>query len=164
MTWAEAIDCRYLEDLPFKIELNEFGQLVMTPRTNHQSFLKSKIASLLFEQNTSGTFLFNCCVQTAKSVKVADVVWMSQDFRTAHSSHREIETPLTRAPELCVEVVYPEDYPAEQQEKRELYFERGAQEVWFCLSMGAMRFFNRVGEVESSALFTQFPTKIELDN
>ena len=39
---------------------------------------------------------------------------------------------LGRAPEICIEVLSLSNSPAEMNEKRDLYFEAGAHEVWIC--------------------------------
>ena len=36
MNWQEVCEDRSLQDLPFKIELNEYGQIVMSPASNEQ--------------------------------------------------------------------------------------------------------------------------------
>jgi len=161
MTWAEVIESRFLEDLPFKIELNEWGQIVMTRRTNAQGLLTKNIGALLVDQNVLGKYLLNCSMQTAKNVKVADVVWMSPEFVAKHSENHELQTPMSHAPELCVEVVFPEDYPGATKEKRELYFEQGAHEVWFCSALGEMSFFGPSGEIPQSKIFPNFPSQVK---
>ena len=58
------------------------------------------------------------------------MVWMSAGY------FRELEAKeplvLERAPEICVEVLSPSNSKPEMEEKRALYFEAGAQEVWIC--------------------------------
>lgn len=54
MTWAEVIESPYLQDMPFKIELNEWGNIVMSPASNRHSTLKCKIYDLLKVQKTDG--------------------------------------------------------------------------------------------------------------
>jgi Uma2 family endonuclease len=40
------------------------------------------------------------------------------------------ETPLSSAPELCIEVVSPSNSTKELREKTDAYLDAGAQEVW----------------------------------
>ncbi|MEP6900452.1 MAG: hypothetical protein ABJA66_01805 [Actinomycetota bacterium] len=47
----------------------------------------------------------------------------------------------------------------EMQEKRELYFEKGANEVWDCNEYGEMMFFDEKGELKQSKKFPDFPKK-----
>ena len=47
MQWSEVIDNPYFKDLPFKIELNRYGKVEMTPASNKHGRLKSLIGALL---------------------------------------------------------------------------------------------------------------------
>jgi antitoxin component YwqK of YwqJK toxin-antitoxin module len=47
------------------------------------------------------------------------------------------------------------------KEKRELYFENGAIEVWICNENGDISFYNSEGKLEQSVLFSKFPQKVE---
>jgi hypothetical protein len=47
-------------------------------------------------------------------------------------------------------------------EKRALYFESGAKEVWLCDENGAMSFFNPEKQVAQSELVPNFPLKINI--
>ena len=64
------------------------------------------------------------------------------------------------APALCVEVASESNTDRELIEKRALYFEAGAQEVWFCDLMGNMSFFDPAGPRERSAMCPEFPTEV----
>lgn len=160
MTWAEVIESPYLKDLPFKIELNEWGQIVMSPAANNHGCFQMSVAEILLAQKTDGKVSVECSVQTSKNVKVPDVVWMSAKFIKKHSVGQIMDTPVENAPELCVEVVSPSNSALELKEKRDLYFERGAREVWECSEKGAMKFFGPNGEIARSSLFPKFPRQI----
>ena len=162
MTWAEVIDSPHLKDLPFKIELNEWGQIVMSPASNNHGYFQIKIGAMLDAQKKDGEASGECSVNTRKNVKVPDAVWMSSQFIAAHIVGHVIETPLLKAPELCVEVVSPSNTHAELKEKRELYFEKGALEVWLCSAIGEITFFDRGGEIPNSVLFPNFPKTIAM--
>lgn len=47
-------------------------------------------------------------------------------------------------------------------EKRQLYFEAGAKEVWICDENGMMRFFNDQQELTRSELVPEFPEKVDM--
>ena len=47
MQWSEVIDNPYFKDLPFKIELNRYGKIEMTPASNKNGRLQSLIGTLL---------------------------------------------------------------------------------------------------------------------
>ena len=51
---------------------------------------------------------------------------------------------------------------AELAEKRRLYFEQGAQEVWICDDAGTMLFFAPAGQLSQSQLILEFPLSIEI--
>ena len=54
---------------------------------------------------------------------------------------------LTSAPEICVEILSPSNTQPEINEKRALYFDAGATEVWICNLNGSMSFNFRVGNL-----------------
>jgi hypothetical protein len=80
MTWQEVLERPELQDLPFKIELNEKGKVEMSPATNMHGLLQMMIGSILMQRLPDGVSLSECSVQTLKGVKVADVVWASRGF------------------------------------------------------------------------------------
>ncbi len=43
MEWTEAVDNPLLKDLPFKIELNKFGKLLMSPVSNQHGQIQIEI-------------------------------------------------------------------------------------------------------------------------
>lgn len=156
MNWQEVCNHPSLRDLPFKIETNEWGQIVMSPATNRHSYLQGQIEQLLRQMRTDGTAFPECAIETERGVKVADVAWLSDAFLKAHG----LESPYTAAPELCVEVRSASNSRAEMDEKRGLYLARGALEVWFCGDDGQLRFHDAGGQIAESRLFpglTQVP-------
>lgn len=156
MTWQEVVDEPTLQDLPFKIETNEYGQVVMSPASNRHGRFQTRIAVILDGELTEGEVLTECSVQTIKGVKVADVAWISSEFLDEHG----YETPYQRAPELCIEVVSSSNSRIEMTDKLDLYFQAGAKEVWFCSATGVFRFFARESELAGSTLFPNFPKSI----
>jgi hypothetical protein len=48
-------------------------------------------------------------------------------------------------------------------ERKRLYFERGAIEFWVCGFHGEMTFFDHAGEIPESRLCKDFPKQIVLD-
>jgi Uma2 family endonuclease len=149
MNWQEICDDPLLRDLPYKIELNEWGKIVMSPASSQHSFLQGLIQDVLRRIRQDGFFYKECPIQTSKGVKAADVAWASDSFVREHG----VESPLLKAPELCVEVLSPSNSVGEMAEKRELYFARGAQEVWLCDEQGALAFYDCTGEIPASRLF-----------
>ena len=76
MEWQEVCDNPALQDLPFKIELNRFGQIVMSPASNWKGALQVRIGARLLSDLGSGEVISECSVQTSDSTKVADVAWL----------------------------------------------------------------------------------------
>ena len=156
MTWNEVISDASLRDLPYKIELDGYGQIVMSPASNRHGFFQGEIRSLLKEQAADGRALVECSIDTNDGVKVADVAWLSEGFFAAH----EFITPYPFAPDLCVEVISPSNSDQAMEIKRGLYFSQGAREVWFCNDMGQLEFHNAQGSMKFSQLFPKFPAQI----
>ena len=159
MEWSEVMEMKCLEDIPFKIELNEWGNIVMSPATNRHSFFQGAIVNLLNEQKADGAVFPECSIETSKGVKVADVIWGSTQFFREH----QLETPYGVAPELCVEIRSPSNAMGELIEKMDLYLAKGAREFWICDDEGSILFYGHAGRMDSSTLFPCFPAKIEFD-
>ncbi|MEM6430896.1 MAG: Uma2 family endonuclease [Deinococcota bacterium] len=157
MDWQQVISDPTLADLPYKIELNEWGNIEMSPASNRHSGLQMAIALLLRVHLPNGKSYTEMSINTSKNVKVADVVWGSTRFFEKHG----LETPYTRAPEICVEVISPSNSNAEMMIKKDLYLAKGAQEVWFCSEAGEMSFYDHGGQLETSALCSDFPKVVE---
>lgn len=158
MNWQEVCEHPSLQDLPFKIETNERGEIVMAPVKVVHSVYQGEIAFLLRFQRQGGKVLAECAIKTAKGTKVADVAWAS-DARLAIIKN-EIECSI--APEVCIEVLSLSNTDDEIAEKRQLYFDQGAQEVWICQGDGDFHFYDAKGRCEQSVLFPHFPRHVEI--
>ena len=156
MNWQETCAHPCLQNLPFKIELNAQGQIVMTPVKVYHSAYQGEIIHRLRALLPEGKGLAECAIATRQGTKVADAAWVSSDrFRRIKS-----ETECSIAPEICVEVLTDSNTEAEMAEKRGLYFVSGALEVWLCDGEGRLRFFDSVGEIARSHLAPEFPRQI----
>lgn len=147
MQWAEVVDNPYFENLPFKIELNRYGKIEMTPASNRHGHLQFQIGTLLKRKLKKGEVLIECSVQTTEGVKVADVAWCSKAFIKQYG----YETPYSHAPEICVEVVSPSNSKEEMANKAQLYLQAGAEEVWIVWENGIVDYYDKTGEIEQSA-------------
>jgi Uma2 family endonuclease len=156
MNWQQVCEEPTLQDLPFKIELNEYGQVVMSPASNQHGRLQMRIGTLLSQCVPDGEVISECSVDTGKGVKVADVAWASSAFLAEHG----FQTPYPVAPEICVEITSPSNSSQELAEKRALYFARGAKEVWICDSFGNLDFYGLGGLLPQSSLLGAFPGRI----
>jgi Uma2 family endonuclease len=158
MNWQEVCEHPSLKDLPFKIELDETGKIIMCPVKFDHSLLQSEIMFLLRTLLKGGKPVPECAIKTRKGTKAADVAWLSSEQLT-QARHK---TELEFAPEICIEVMSESNTQKEMAEKRELYFEVGAKEVWLCSENGEMRFFNAEHELIHSECVPDFPLKIEV--
>ena len=159
MEWADILADPSLQDLPYKIETNHRGQIVMSPASNKHGDWQGIILSLLNQNLKEGRALVECSIQTPIGVKVPDVAWRSRAFLDAHSN----EDPYSKAPEICVEVLSPSNTDAEIEEKRQTYFDCGANEVWLCDEQGKVRFFSPAGDIAASGIAPKFPNQLHLD-
>jgi Uma2 family endonuclease len=157
MDWQQVLADPTLADLPYKIELNEWGNIEMTPASNRHSAFQASILILLRELMDEGKSYAEISIDTSKNVKVADVVWVSDAFLDKHG----LETPYSLAPEICVEVVSPGSNHAELMMKKDLYLAKGAREVWFCGEDSQMSFYDHEGKLETSVLCSEFPLMVE---
>lgn len=158
MNWQALCDDPLLKDLPFKFETNRWGKIEMSPATNKHGFFQSLIAQWLLKSAPDGYPITECIIQTADGVKVADVAWASNDFLRRHG----FASPYPEAPEIVVEILSPSNTLAEMEQKKELYFARGAREFWICEESGVMRFYSNHAQLESSHLVAGFPARVEL--
>jgi Uma2 family endonuclease len=160
MEWQEVCENKYLQDLPFKIELNKWGQIVMSPAKPKHSFYQGRIQSLLESILSTGEVMPELAIQTTDGVKVADVVWAS-DERVSIILEEDV---ASIAPEICVEIKSASNTLEEMETKKDLYFEAKAEEVWVCDKNGNLTFFNKQGKLEKSLLVPDFPTQIRRRN
>ena len=158
MNWHDICAHPSLRDLPFKLETDHWGHIVMSPASNRHSWLQSQIQALLRARGQGGYPVVECSVETPAGVKVADVAWASLAFLRRHGT----VNPYPEAPEIVVEVLSPSNSLAELEQKRALYFAGGAREVWLCDADGAMRFHALRRVLERSGLVPAFPDRIEL--
>ena len=158
--WSRALRDPSLRDLPYKIETNEYGQLVMSPQKPKHGHAQARISELLADfAPRSGRRAVEFAIETAKGVKVPDVIWVSEERWSQIPDDAEA-SPI--AAEICIEVLSKSNTAAEIDEKRRLYFDHGAVEVWTCDSTGDVRFFDRSGERAASILVPGFPRHIDL--
>ncbi len=160
MEWREVVEHPDLRNLPFKIETNEWGKILMTPISGTHELYQSEIGRLLKRLEKGGRTSMECPIQTSQGVKVADIVWASTAFLQKHGARILL---FPESPEVVVEVQSTSNFAAEMEEKKLLYFEAGAKELWLCDDEGNMRFLNPEGELERSQVFGDFPKHIDIE-
>jgi len=158
--WQELLTDPELARLPYRIETDRFGRTIMSPPPayRHARYV-GKIIRLLNRLLPDGQTNAETPVLTADGIKVPDATWISPGY----SRELEAKEPLVleRAPEICVEVLSPTNSLDEMNEKRALYFEAGAQEVWICGLDGNLRFYAAPGQqVDASHLCPGFPQEV----
>ena len=156
MTWDEICQHPDLRDLPFRIESNRWGQIVMYPPNNEHYFSQASIRDLLRQHMTGGHCLHEANVVTRDGTKVSDGAWLSDKFFRIHGT----ESTFSQAPEIVMEVQSPSNSMPELLEKKELFLEAGAQEVWIRKRNGAMLFYDQEGLRERSGLCPDFPMRV----
>src|SRR3954463_10841229 len=80
LRWDEVCRDPSLQDLPYKIELNVWGKVEMSPASNRHGRLQAELAAELKRQLPRGTVITECSILTRIGIRVPDVVWASSEF------------------------------------------------------------------------------------
>ena len=151
MDWASVINDPLLRELPFKIELDKWGRILMSPASNMHGSLQFEVGSdIKHASQGHGKIIMECSIQTSQGVKVADIAWASEAFIAEYG----FETPYRKAPELCVEIISPSNSKGEMNEKIALYLAQGAQEVWLVDEDATIQYYCYAGQLAASKLFS----------
>jgi len=156
--WAQILADPQLAKLPYRIETDQHGHILMSPppaplHGERQAEIVFRLRQLL----PDGRTLAECPISTAAGVRAADAAWLAPE----RDENIPELTLFERSPEICVEIVSPSNSTAEIAEKRLLYFDAGAAEVWICNPDGSLSFFVGPDERESfSTLCPAFPKHI----
>jgi Uma2 family endonuclease len=127
------------------------------PPASRHSRRQARIAALFERLLLQGVAFTECAISTADGVKATDVAWLG----CQHPEHQQDPPVFTRAPEICVEILSPSNTTSEIDEKRALYFDAGATEVWICNLDGSFVFFVSPDNYQSrSVLCPGFPERI----
>lgn len=158
MNWEQICADPNLQNLPYKIELNKWGQVVMSPASIKHVALQARITEWLKSLLKRGKTFQEFPLETSENVKAPGVIWMSEEL--FEQVREKVSSPI--APEICVEVMSPGKTKQQMLEKGRLYFEKGALEFWICDNNGTMEFYDSEGQLECSVLVHNFPEKIEI--
>lgn len=156
--WKEIADSPALAQVEGRIESDAYGNIMMLPppgfsHSNYQGIILHNL------RRAGGMALPECPVSTLKGIRGIVVVWISH----ARRDRGLRDNVLVIAPEICVEVLSPGNTRAEMEEKRELLFEAGAEEVWFCDKRGRIFFYLKEEPVKPavrSRLCPDFPEQV----
>jgi len=112
------------------------------------------ITHLLHTLTGNGRPMTECPVSTSDGVKAADGAWCSDEVWDS----LEGKFCFVRCPEIMVEIIFQSNTKLEIRDKKALYFEAGAQEVWLCSQEGNMSFFSAPEQsLPVSELVPEFP-------
>ena len=159
LDWADVCENPLLNDLPYRVEINRFGKIELSPHNRWHSLVQAKIQNRLNRLLKGGRAFPECAIKTAElGTPVADVVWESRERTRVNG----FGVASVLAPEICVEVRSPGNSREEMRGKLDAYFGAGALEVWFCGEDGVMCFYAPEGELERSRLCPKFPRRVEI--
>ena len=159
--WEKVLADPFYNTLEHRIETNSFGQIIMSPPpSSGHGKEQFEIGFLLRNLMNQGSVLTECPVSTSAGVRGVDTAWISKQ-RDSESLSKKL---YTKAPEICVEVISPSNRASEMTEKKSLYFEAGADEVWFCKD-GQMTFYLAAAPETpaTSTLCPTFPLEITVE-
>jgi Uma2 family endonuclease len=158
--WAEMLADPQWEQWEGRIETDEFGNAIMIPLAPVFHGAAMAEIGFLLHRLVERIVTVACPISTAKGVKLADVAWMPNEVWDKVKN----EPCLATASPLCVEVLCPSNSRREMVHRKALYFEAGAEEVWFCDPKGQMTFFLSSEDAGSDAsrLCPAFPAQVEI--
>jgi Uma2 family endonuclease len=161
MTWEQICDDPHLHDLPYKIEQDRHGRIVMSPAKADHGRFEIRVGAILERLLPGWAVYAECGVDTHEGVKVPDVAAMPAERARRHRG----AASLPEAPDICVEILSFANTPGEMDEKRRLYATRGCREFWTCSEEGEMAFYEAPGgrRIDRSVLCPDFPPLICLD-
>jgi len=153
--WQEILDDPAFQDYHQRVETDEFGNIIMSPRpTGKHDKTCQLICQALNCLPGDGGFLEHD-VLTDKGIKITDVLWVSP----SHPWDRDSAGPIIPAPDICVEVRSPTNTTVVLAEKREAYLRAGAKEVWIC-DEDRVHFFDPNGQIPASKLCPWCPDSV----
>lgn len=160
LTWEQICEDPLLKDLPYKIEQDRHGHIVMSPAKSDHGEYQAAIAALLKTALPEWSILVESGIETTEGVKVPDVAAMTKERRLP--SRGSFALPV--APEICVEIESGSNTEPEYLEKRQLYAAKGCLEFWRCSEEGLMKFQEaQTGmPLERSVLCPTFPDRVEI--
>ncbi len=147
------------EDLAAKIELTEWGEILMSPVSKTHGLLAVHVAAAL-RGALGGRTMVEVGIATDMGVRAPDVAWCSDEFLAAHPE----EAPLSNAPELCIEIASPGDARPKLREKAAAYVRAAAIEAWIMFPRSRqVEIYGREGRRQATAfsidpatLFSEF--------
>lgn len=135
------------EDVAGKIELTEWGEILMSPVGKSRGIAAMTIAETL-RRALRGHTMAEVGVATSIGVRAPDVAWCSDEYLAAHPE----EMPLSSAPEICVEIISASNALPKLREKAMAYVGAGAVEAWIVFPQSRrLEIYNHQGRIEASS-------------
>ena len=135
------------EDVAGKIELTEWGEILMSPVGKSHGMAAMRIAEALRRALGAHT-MGEVGVATSIGVRAPDVAWCSEKYLAAHPE----EMPLSTAPEICVEIVSASNALPKLREKAMAYVNAGAIEAWIVYPQSRqIEFYGREGRKDATS-------------
>ena len=145
--WRELCADATFEDVAARIELTEWGEILMSPVGKTHGLTAARMAEGL-RQALGGHTMTEVGVTTSIGVRAPDVAWCSDAYLQVHPE----EMPLSAAPELCVEIIYIHSALPKLREKAMAYVRAGAQEAWLVYpDSRQVEIYGREGRLDSTA-------------
>ena len=113
------------EDVPGKIELTQWGEILISPVGKAHGLLAVSLSVLLMRK-LGGRAMVEVGILTTAGIRAPDVAWCSDGFLAEHPE----DAPLSAAPELCIEIASPGNAMPKLREKASAYLAAGATEAW----------------------------------
>jgi Uma2 family endonuclease len=123
--WQDLCADPTFEDVAGKVEMTEWGEILMTPVGKAHGLSAMRIAEAL-RRVLGGHTMAEVGVATAIGVRAPDVAWCTDAYLAAHPE----DMPLSSAPELCVEIVSASNALPKLRDKAQAYVAAGAREAW----------------------------------
>jgi Uma2 family endonuclease len=135
-------------DSPDYYEVNEFGEVIMSPRPTNDHQRVVTAVTLALNQQLGPEAVQEVSVMTDRGIRVPDVTWMKPEQWVQVKG----KTPLPLVPDVCVEVLSRGNTAEEVTMKTNAYLRGGAREVIVIGLRGEIEFFGSEGQRVASAL------------
>jgi Uma2 family endonuclease len=155
--WDEVLRDPVLRESPYRIELNQWGTIEITPVKPFHSKTAKRLADRL-EDSLGGESYTELAIALPQGLRVPNVSWCSDEFLSRHAGEFDPGSlALTSPPEICIEVMSESNSYGELKQKIDAYLAAGAREAWIVLPDLRIRFFDANGERDRTQYAVDLP-------